>query len=266
MRWMVPALMLGMASAEAAEPAPPVELDYLVTTGGLPVLRFDYRLTATDAAYRVDFTAETLGVVDWFAGLRLTASDSGRIAAGTLVPELYRSQAETNDGPRRTDIDYLPDGQLRFEAVPSSASIERKKLTPLVPDSLPGTIDPLAGVLDLSRLVASGAGCTTTIPIFDGRHRYNFVLAHAGWDLLPRAEGHAFDGTAERCLAHVEKLGGYPVEPSPEPDRPATIWIARPAADEPPIMVEFAAEGRWGVVRGRLTRFRHGTARADAAG
>ncbi|HVJ53165.1 MAG TPA: DUF3108 domain-containing protein [Aliidongia sp.] len=262
--WMLAAFGLGLAGGSSAGAAPPVELGYLVTGAGLSLMRFDYALAVSDHDYRIDFTARTLGVVDWFTGLRLVSSSSGALAGTQAAPEWYEMKADTKDGPRRVDIAHLPGGELHFEAVPATAELDRKPLTPLAPESLPGTVDPLAGVLEVSRLIASGAVCDGRIPIFDGRHRYDFVLSHAGWDQVPPEDDDAYTGTAERCTARIEKLGGYPIEKVPEPDRPTTVWIARPGPDEPPVMVAFAAEGRWGKVHGHLVQFRHGAVHREA--
>ncbi len=263
---VIVAVLASLCAASArAEPAAPIELDYLITSGGLALMRFDFSLVATERDYRIDFTSRTLGVLDWFLGLRLTSSSAGRVDGLAIEPERYEMRAETNGVRRHVEIMHGTDGAFHVEAEPPSAELEHKTLTPLDPASLPGAIDPLAGVLALSRLIASGASCDDRMAVFDGRRRYDFVLSHAGWDNVAAEDGSAFAGNAERCTARIERKGGYPIEEHPEPDRPATIWVARPAPDEPPILVAFSADGHWGVVRGRLADYRHGAVHLAAS-
>jgi hypothetical protein len=248
-----------VATPAAAQDTVPLRLAYDITTGGFPLLHFDYSVRATGTSYHVDFTARAEGMLKWLSGFTVTGASDGQLDGNHIAPKAYTSLSQGRAEQRRTQLTYQPDGRIAANVTPPPGQGEEGPVTPIPPDSVPGTMDPLAGAFALSRLTAAGSECAGTFRIFDGRRRYDFVLHHAGFDLMPPEHGHGFVGTAERCTAQMVRIGGYPIDKAKaQPPQPATIWLARVLPDMPPVLIEFAFDGNWGVLRGHLVEVRHG--------
>ena len=53
--------------------------------------------------------------------------------------------------------------------------------------------------LRLERQLATKGTCAMTVPVFDGRHRYDLVFSDGGQQTLAPEGGQNFSGTATAC-------------------------------------------------------------------
>jgi len=65
-----------------------------------------------------------------------------------------------------------------------------------------------------------------SLPVYDGRHRYNLQFADAGDQDLSASGGQHYSGPAKACKMTRENVAGYPTDKLEMPKR-GTIWYAR---------------------------------------
>jgi hypothetical protein len=103
----------------------------------------------------------------------------------------------------------------------------KEPVTPVEPAQLAGTVDNLTAYLRLERQVARGGGCALTVPVFDGRHRYDLKFSDLGRTSLTPEDGQKFVGPAQACRMVREAIGGFYVDKKREEGaHSGTIWYA----------------------------------------
>ncbi len=159
------------------------------------------------------------GIASIVVSLTGHAEVRGRINAGMPHPELYHEERRRNGAERRSRVDYGGDG-----AVSGSS-------TPPPPDPVPAaamrsTVDNLTAYFLLERQLLRNGRCALTVPVFDGRHRYDLHFADAGRPVLSPADGQQFSGATIACRMTRAEIAGFKSEET-EGVQSGTIWYAR---------------------------------------
>ena len=238
-------LLVG-ASPAAVPPAPgpgPLTLRYDVYARGFPVLSLDFRLSETAAAYEVAGTVRTQGVLGVVSDFTLHTESRGAIAADKLHPSVHDSASRARRKERRAHLDFRHDGSV-VAALTPAGDPDHKLPTA---DQVVGTVDPLTAILAIGHAVAQTGSCRgVKVPVYDGRRRYDLVLADDGAERTVEPGKPA----ERRCALDMVKLAGF----SSDRDRaPRTdhgkVWIMpapRPGMPPLPARIEFRSD--WGPI------------------
>ena len=213
-------LMLGVAAA----PAPTLAADRITARlevyglMGLHVLRLHTQMEEAGDRYSIAVDYATTGVAGLVVDQSTRAEAQGRIVGPSAQPDSFRSTTRRNGAERQNHVNYRPDGSLDAGSVPPPP-------TPVSPDAARGTVDNLTAYFRLERQLASKKTCNMTVPVFDGRHRYDLVFEDAGQEKLESDGGQKFEGTAIACKM-TRHLKGVPDDEEGEGARRGTIWYA----------------------------------------
>jgi hypothetical protein len=115
-----------------------------------------------------------------------------------------------------------------------------------------GTLDPASAVFSIIEAFAQLGRCEGSIPVYDGRRRYDLVVTQVGTrDLRPSSYG-MYSGPATVCQVAVEPLAGFKKKKKKKrSDRgfPSSVkvWLAPVAEGE--LAVPVRLEGRTGLGR-----------------
>lgn len=251
------ALLAGAFAALAPQPAQAQrwQLSYRVHVGGVAVLDARAELGLTGDRYSVQVEA----VTDGFLG-RMFPWESRSRSVGVIRPDgtvpLRHTQVSTLRGtPRNVTLEYDANGGVRTEVTPPPEEDDRDP----VPDSLRrGTQDPLSGVVGVLLASLRGEGCQRTVPVFDGRRRYDMQFADEGVRRVDPSRYSVFAGAARQCRVSYTPVAGYNRKPDssfwrrdsgPEQRAPVEVWIAPVTPGGPPLPVRLETEtGLGGVV------------------
>jgi len=119
----------------------------------------------------VDFA--TIGLAGVLFEQKTHAVATGRLARATAYPDTFRNDTVRNGITRRSQVDYLPDGAVNGSSTPPARTVVPATATR-------GTVDNVTAYLRLERQLAETGKCALTVPVFDGRQRYDLVFADAG--------------------------------------------------------------------------------------
>jgi hypothetical protein len=251
MEWIMRrAIILALGFCAASLTTSPAAAQALDASSGLalaspvPVEHPDVRVTATysssvlifkvgeitlQAAVDADgYTASThieaAGLAALFTDFDIRAEVSGaRLEAG-MRPLAYNHVERTGDKVRRVDIDFrapiaesLAEPPFGSLGVPPASAAQRRNV-----------IDPISSLFLLSEVMnAPGRDiCSGTIPVFDGKARYDLQLQSAGTE---RTRTRAWRGDALICHVWYHPIAGYDPEDYPsesELRHPLTLWLA----------------------------------------
>jgi hypothetical protein len=215
-----------LAPGDPAGVEPPAEL-YVEYTGSVFFLSVaDISLSArfSDVDYAAAATFESAGLLRWFDDTNIEATAVGYRGESGLLPYRYEHINYASEKGRVVGIDFpqrvaTPDVNPPFGSMGEPPASEEERA---------GALDPITVMLGLTLAMPGGSDtpCTGTLPVFDGKARYDLRLENQGVDEVRTG---AWRGEAIECHAYLEPISGYdPGDRPTEEDvaRPVRIWLA----------------------------------------
>ncbi len=219
---LVPALLSGAATA--AESPRSFSLTYDLWQGGFNALVLETEITHNGTGYSAEFEARTSGLVGFFYPYSIEARSSGLASDPLLEPQIFRTDSVKSGQKRRQEIVYRDDGSLDVRHDPPREFKKRER----VPKALMlGTVDPISAVYSVLATIERLGRCETSVPVFDGRRRYNIRVSQGGQaDLAPSKYG-IYSGPTTLCHVSVQRLAGFKTKKSAR-HLPVTldVWLA----------------------------------------
>lgn len=174
--------------------------------------------------YQASARFTTAGLAALFSDADIEAGVSGYRDGADLRPWHYSHLNHASSKNRVVAIDF-PDGVATPDINPPFGSMGEP---PATDAERAGAADPLSTLLSMGLgAVARGQSrCEGTLPVFDGRARYNLRFEDGGTD---RVRTRAWSGEAVVCHAYYEPIAGYEADEFPSADdisRPITFWLA----------------------------------------
>ncbi len=242
-----------------AAAAEPVKASYRVFVGGITALDIDATLEMTGDRYRIAVTAVTGGTIGRLLTWRTASETDGSRRGTDLKPVSHRQTSQLRGEPRNVTLTYDPQGDVSASVSPPAADDGRE---PVPPALQRGTLDPLSAVLDLLIGLGASEGCDRSLPVFDGRRRYDMVFSEVGRRIVDPSRYSTFSGIALQCRVTYKPVAGYArsssggrfwqrTDPADRP--PVNIWLAPVAAGAPPLPVRLETDSDFGGVVVHLT-------------
>jgi hypothetical protein len=234
------------AAAGAAGAPGRVSLSYHLWEGGLHAFSFETLLDRRDSTYSVKLSAHTEGLVKLLYPYKLKARTDGIADEDGLRPKRYRSTSKKRGKKRRQDITYLSDGSLEVRVEPEKHA---KRLREIPEWLRSGTLDPATAVFSIIEAFTRAGRCEGSIPVYDGRRRYDLVVTEVGARTLKPNSYGIYSGRATICQVEVEPLAGFKKKKR-RSDRavPSTIkvWMAPVAQGDLAVPVRLEGKTKMG--------------------
>lgn len=181
---------------------------YALSLAGLTIGEGEWNVDIGKDRYVAASSGRFFGMWRLILGGDISASTRGTMSQARLVPSGYTANFSSDED--------VVDVRMVFQNGVVSA-FETKPPPPAVPDAIPvgtahlrGAIDPLtAGLIPMPGTadVLTPAVCQHTLPIFDGSHRFDAVLAFKRMDNVTATAG--YQGAAVVCAMTYRPLAGY---------------------------------------------------------
>ena len=191
---------------------------YTASLAGVPIGRGAWVIDIADDQYTAAASGMTTGLLRVFASGQGSSASRGYVTRGNLIPTSYASSITADRKTEELRI-ILHSGTVKEFAVDPP--------TPPHPDRIPiteahrrGVTDPMSG--SLVRVVGTGdtvsaAACQQTIPVFDGRMRYDLRLEFKRLVHVKAERG--YQGPAAVCAIYFSPVAGF------IPDRAAIKYL-----------------------------------------
>ncbi len=243
---MLPFLLAASPPA-AVSPTPgpgPLALRYDVYARGFAVLSLDFRLDESAAAYEVAGTVRTQGVLGAVSDFSLRTESHGAIAADKLRPSVHDSASRARRKERRAHLDFRHDGSVVAALTPADDPDHKLPTA----EEVVGTVDPLTAILAIGQVVAQTGSCRAKVPVFDGRRRYDLVLAEDGAERLAPERGKTVE--QRRCALDMVKLAGFSSDRdrAPRIDHGKVWFMPALRAGVPPLPARIEFHSDWGPI------------------
>ena len=212
----------GAAHAESAS-ASRITAVYRVEVGGFNL--GDFHLTTTfrgdDYQMRGEarFTVLQGLIYEW----RGITSGTGRVTSSGPEPTAYGfSYSDSAKAAERVRMTFEAGDVTDVSIVPKTRLSSR--IIPVTKEQLEGVLDPMSGAFLTAQSTNPNADlnvCNHTVPVFDGRQRYDLVVTPKRSVRVKRTTPQGYAGPAVICRVKFVPIAGY------HPDNPAVQMMAR---------------------------------------
>jgi hypothetical protein len=222
------ASLLGVGSPGARAQGK-LDASYVVTLGGVPVGKGSWMIDIQDDQFTATASGATSGLLRVFASGQGNSAAHGSVTGGQPIASIYSSSIIADNRSDQVRIlfaggavkDYLADP-------PTMPSPDR---VPLTDASRKGVIDPMTA--SLIRVAGTGdtfvpEACQRTLPVFDGRMRYDLQLVFKRLEKVKSEKG--YQGTVVVCAVYFTPVAGHVPERSTikylAAQRDMELWLA----------------------------------------
>src|SRR5262249_36337991 len=205
--------LVGAASAATSIAAGVAHADgrlaarYTMSVGGVPVGKSDLKVAIGSIEYAVSVSGHASGMLRALVSGEGSLTTRGAIVDGHLVPTTFSSS--TSEAHHKAGVTMTLDGGI-VKDLPTQTGSSAADRVALTAEHRKGVIDPMTALL----VTVDGAGdvigpdaCQRTLPIFDGRRRYDLKLSFRRIDSVQTERGYR--GQAVVCGVTFQAIAGH---------------------------------------------------------
>lgn len=160
-----------------------VAANFTIYVGGLLFVEGKFKVRLADNDYRVATNMATAGMAARFYPATYKLESEGRFDADQIEPRLFTSDTNAKKDARLITLTYGKDRLPKLTATPPYDPDDIKEVTT---EMKRDTLDPVSAFL--MPVIGSDNPCARTLPIFDGKRRYNLTFAYQGEKDMPQTE------------------------------------------------------------------------------
>jgi len=165
------------SSGHAAEAVWPVGISsvYRLSFNGFEVGSFSFESTSNGRSYAATSKAEVSALFGAFKWKGATTA-SGNLSAAAPQPASYLLTFKTKSKQGLVRLGFDRGAVKTMSVEPSKPP--SPEAVPVKPEQLTSVFDPMSAILAITHAGESGDPCKKTIPIFDGKARFNLVMSY----------------------------------------------------------------------------------------
>jgi len=204
---LLAAALAAVSSAAGAQGR--LDASYSVTLAGIPIGKGDWTIDITDTHFTAAGTGTTTGLMRVFTGGHGASSGKGTLNnSGQFVTSIFTSSITS--GKKTESVRFNIDaGNVKDLKVDPPQDVDDERV-PVTEESQQGVFDPMSA----SILRAPGTGepvspeaCQRTVPIFDGKIRYDLQFAFKRMEQVKADKGYA--GPVVVCAVYFTPIAGF---------------------------------------------------------
>jgi hypothetical protein len=206
-----------------------LDATYVVTLAGLPIGKGTWSIDIQDDQFNATANGATSGLLRVFASGQGNSAARGTIVNGQPMPSSYASSIVADKHSDEVRIQFS--GGAVKEYVADPPTLPSPDRVPLTEAHRKGVSDPMTA--SMLRVPGNGdtfvpEACQRTLPIFDGRMRYDLQLVFKHLDKVKSEKG--YQGTVVVCSVYFTPIAGHVPERSAikylAEQRDMEIWLA----------------------------------------
>jgi len=202
---------------------------YVVTLGGVPVGKGSWTIDVSDDQFTATANGATSGLLRVFASGQGNSAAHGGVSGGQPVASTYASTIVADN--RADQVRILFSGGAVKDYLADPPTMPNPDRVPLTDVNRKGVLDPMTA--SLIRVAGNGdtfvpEACQRTLPVFDGRMRYDLQLVFKHLDKVKSERG--YQGTVVVCSVYFSPIAGHVPERSTikylVAQRDMELWLA----------------------------------------
>jgi len=231
-----------------------ISIEYSVSIRGLPVGTARLRSESADGRYDTEFSARVSGLARLFSDAEMSAHVTGDFDPDRPHPEEY-GHVWVEDGETET-VAMRFAGSAVTEISLDPARSRPERYAPVTEENKADVLDPVSAFL-WPVADAGPESCGRTLPLIDGKHRFDVDLAFAREaTFTPRNASASLPALV--CSMRYRQISGHRINRKGgnfmTEDSEAEVWMA-PAGDGILAPVQVSLQSRIGRVVLRATTF-----------
>ncbi|MCK0198085.1 DUF3108 domain-containing protein [Ancylobacter sp. 6x-1] len=216
-----------LAGATLSAEAAPVRADgrvdarYKLSIAGLELGRATFLIEVKQKSYVASGSARITGVLQAISTGKGTAGARGTLARDGLSPEAFTMQAVSDKKDESIRLSIAGNAVKSAEVTPPVKDSDDR--VPVSDGDRKGVLDPMTAALMLvpgKGNLVTPESCNRTVPIFDGRQRYDLALTYARTEDVKAEEG-GYSGPSLVCRVAYRPISGH------RPDRAAVKYMMK---------------------------------------
>jgi hypothetical protein len=221
--------MLVAAGSGRVQAQGKLDAAYVVTLGGVPVGKGSWNIDVQDDQFTATATGATSGLLRVFASGSGNSAAHGSMSGGQPVASTYASTIVADN--RADQVRILFSGGAVKDYLADPPTMPNPDRVPLTDANRKGVLDPMTA--SLIRVAGNGdtfvpEACQRTLPVFDGRMRYDLQLVFKHLDKVKSERG--YQGTVVVCAVYFAPIAGHVPERSTikylVAQRDMELWLA----------------------------------------
>jgi hypothetical protein len=222
------AMLVGTGSRGASAQGK-LDAAYVVTLGGVPIGKGSWTIDVQDDQFTATASGATSGLLRVFASGQGNSAAHGIVTGGQPIASSYASSIVADN--RSDQVRILFSGGAVKDYLADPPTMPSPDRVPLTDASRKGVLDPMTA--SLIRVAGTGdtfvpEACQRTLPVFDGRMRYDLQLAFKHLDKVKSEKG--YQGTVVVCSVYFTPVAGHVPERSTikylAAQRDMELWLA----------------------------------------
>jgi hypothetical protein len=190
---------------------------YAATLAGVPIGRGAWIIDIGEDQYTAAASGMTTGLLQVFSNGHGSGASRGLVRGDNLIPITYASSI--NNDKRVEELRIVLSGGAVKEVTVDPPNVPNPERVPLTDAHRRGVLDPMSAAL--FRVSGSGdplssEACRRTVPVFDGRMRFDLVLSFKRFE---NVQARGYQGPVAVCGVQFVPLAGY------VPQRPAIKYL-----------------------------------------
>jgi hypothetical protein len=247
----------GSAAAQAR-----LNAAYSVYLTGIPIGKGALVLDVAENGFAAAGSAQSTGLVRIVSKGHGTASVRGSLLNSRVMSSIFTLQS--NSGGQSEQIDVTINNRVaqEFKVTPEKPEQSQGPRIPVTSALRKGVLDPMSAGL----IIVPGTGdtlqpdsCNHTLPIFDARYRYDFVLSYLRTENAPK-KVDGYSGPVLVCQVRYVPIAGHrtdrPQVQQMAENRDLFVWLAPIAGTRALVPIKVSISTMVGTMVVEATRFR----------
>jgi hypothetical protein len=206
-----------------------LDASYVATLSGVPIGKGSWAIEVQDDQFTAIAAGATSGLLRVFASGQGNSAAHGSMSGGQPIASTYTSSMIADN--RSDQVRILFSGGSVKEYLADPPTMPNPDRVPLTEANRKGVLDPMTA--SLIRVAGNGdtfvpEACQRTLPVFDGRMRYDLQLAFKHLDKVKSERG--YQGTVVVCSVYFSPVAGHVPERSTikylVAQRDMELWLA----------------------------------------
>ncbi len=252
-----------------------VDVEVVVYMGGFHLSTLTFTTAFNDTGYEIRSNVRTKGIVDALIKTNAVMGARGIILDRRTAPLLYNSDITDRNQRQLVAISYASDEGINTPTEVLSFPEYDLEKYPVSLLERQHSVDPMSAIMQiiLGARLDSEKPCGGTIPVFDGRRRFNLIMEYRDTEEISTGKGDAWSGEALKCWIGFKRVAGYKPRKPRASDRTDGLsewpdiymWLA-PVKGPGTVVympVRFFAKTRFGAVIARATKLESGSSAAS---
>jgi hypothetical protein len=257
---VVAATIAGGANTAAAQAR--LDAAYSVYLTGIPIGQGALILDVTENGFAAAGSAKSTGLVRIVSKGDGTASVRGTFMNSRVLSSIFSLQSTSGSQSEKIDVTINNGVAQEFKVTPEKPEQSQGPRDPVTSALRKGVLDPMSAGL----IIVPGIGdtlqpdsCNRTLPIFDARYRYNFVLSYLRTENAPK-KINGYSGPVLVCQVRYVPIAGHrtdrPQVRQMAENRDLFVWLAPVAGTRVLVPIKVSISTLVGTMIVEATRFR----------